>query len=252
MDVASHPRDRLPCLRGYQTVAAPAFASSFRELSSLPASRAHFPGAEAATLCSGIQQSPRGAQSLFPGQCGRSWAPFPAPLSRTRSSQEAGMGEVAVWRLEGSILPGETCRDIVCVCCPQWDGEGVVPLNRVQGSQMIPVRPFSLNPRGKGGLNLTGGSMETSQGVMDTESCLDAPSRAVSLKTNIYTSFLGLGDKNREGSLQSALFQGSCLAGSSYQNELDDDDSARGRSWTCLDLYLAHLLQHETGVVRLK
>lgn len=96
MDVASHPRDRLLCLRGYQTVAAPAFASPFRGLSSLPSSRAHFPGAEAATLSSGTQQRPRGAQSLFPGQCGWSWAQFPAPLSRTRSFQKAGMGEVYV------------------------------------------------------------------------------------------------------------------------------------------------------------
>lgn len=51
---------------------------------------------------------------------------------------------------------------------------------------------------------------------MDTEPYLDAPSP----KTNIQTSFLALGDKNREGSLQSALLQGSCLAGSSCQNEL--------------------------------
>lgn len=76
---------------------------------------------------------------------------------------------------------------------------------------------------------------------MDTKPYLHAPSRAVSPKTNIQTSFLGLGDKNREGSLQSAPFQGSCLAGSSRQNELDDEDSARGSSWTCLDLPLAPL-----------
>lgn len=90
-----------------------------------------------------------------------------------------------------------------------------MPLNGVQDSQMIPVRHFSFNPHGKGGLNIPGGSRETSQGVMGTESCLDAPCRAVCLNTNMQTSFLGLGDKNREGSLQSALFQGSCLAGSS-------------------------------------
>lgn len=54
----------------------------------------------------------------------------------------------------------------------------------------------------------------TIQGPMDTESHLDATSRAVSLKTNSQISFLGVGGKNREGSLRSALFQGSRLAGS--------------------------------------
>lgn len=99
-------------------------------------------------------------QPLFPGQCGWRWVLFPAPLSRTRSFQRAGMGEFKCGWPEGSVFPAQTRRDIVCVCCPQWHGEGVVPLNGVQGSQMIPVRHFSLNPHGKGGLNLTGGSVE--------------------------------------------------------------------------------------------
>lgn len=38
----------------------------------------------------------------------------------------------------------------------------------------------------------------------------------------------------------------------SRQAELEDEDSARGSSWTCLDLHLAPLLQHETGAVGLK
>lgn len=46
--------------------------------------------------------------------------------------------------------------------------------------------------------------------------------------------------------------KGSCLAGSSRRDELDEEDSACGRSWMCLDLHLAPLLQHETDAVRLK
>lgn len=142
MDVASHPRDRLLCLGGYQTVAAPVFASPFPELSSLPASRAHFPAAEAATLRSGTQQWPRGAQALFPGQCGWSWAPFAAPLSRTRSFQQAGMGEFMYWWPEGSVFPGGTLRDIVCaVGWCLWTGFPNNPCEAFQPQSLWKRRP---------------------------------------------------------------------------------------------------------------
>lgn len=187
-------------------MAAPAFASPSRELGSLPASRAHFLGAEAATLCSGTQQRPRGAQSLFPGQRGWSWAPFPAPLSRERSFQR---GNLCVGGQKAPFSQ-ERRAGTLCVC--------VVPRGSCaseRGTRLPndPCEVFQPQSLWKRKAEPHWWERGTSQGVTDTESYLDAPSRAVSLKANIQTSFLSLGDKNREGSLQSALLQGSCLQG---------------------------------------
>lgn len=179
-------------------MAAPAFASPFRELSFPTASRAHFPGAEAATLCSGTQQQPRGAQSLFPGQCGWSWAPFPAPLSRTRSFQQAGMGEVYV-SMAGRLRFPRTDTQGHCprVLSPVgWRGGCA----SARGTRIPndPCEAFQPQSSWKRRAEPHWWEHGTSQGRMDTESYPDAPSRAVSLKTNSQRSLLGLGDKNRE------------------------------------------------------
>lgn len=219
-------RDGLLCLRGYQTVAAPVFASPFRELSFPTASRAHFPGAEVGTLRSGTQQRPHGAQSLLPGQCGWSWAPFPAPLSRTRSFQQAGMGEVYV-SMAGRLRFPQTDVQGHCLCVMSsvgWRGGCA----SAWGARLPndPCEAFQPQSSWKRKAEPHWWEHRTSQGLMDTESYLAAPSRAVSLKTNSQISFLGLGDKSREGSLQSALFQGSCLSGSCFdpgENRLTSD-----------------------------
>lgn len=195
-------------------MAAPAFAFPFRELSFPTASRAHFPGAEAAALRSGTQQRPCGAQSLFPGQSGWSWAPFPAPLSRTRSFQQAGMGDVYV-SMAGRLRFPRTDTQGHCprVLSPVgWRGGCA----SARGTRIPndPCEAFQPQSSWKRRAEPHWWEHGTSQSLMDTESYPDVPSRAVSLKTNSQISFLGLGDKNREGSLQSALFQGSCLSGS--------------------------------------
>lgn len=177
----------------------------------------------------------RGAQSVFPGHCDQSWAPFPAPLSRTRGFQQAGMGEFMCWWPEGSVFPGGTHRDVVCVCSGMERGFPNVPCEAFQPQ-------FSWKRRAEPHCRQHG----TCQGVLDTETYLDAPSRAVSLKTNIQTSFLGLGDKNREGSPQSALSRAVSLKtntqtsflGLRDRNGEGSPQSALSRALVCRELTL--------------
>lgn len=135
---------------------------------------------------------------VLSGQCGWSWAPFPAPLSRTRSFQQAGMGEVYV-SMAGRLRFPRTDTQGHCphVLSPVgWRGGCA----SARGTRIPndPCEAFQPQSSWKRRAEPHWWEQGTSQGLMDTESYLDAPPRAVSLKTNSQISLLGLGDKNRE------------------------------------------------------